>query len=134
MMSDLRKAAKQALGCLVRAEALYGQSNADVQAALRAALEDTAQTPANQSDTDGITVRYDLSPVETETAIRQKLIEMGWTPPAQTPPPRTPLTAEQVRQIWSEAGYAGATAQEKADFINGFRHAEIAHGITGSAA
>lgn len=28
-----------------------------------------------------VTVRYDLSPATTEGAIRDKLIEMGWTPP-----------------------------------------------------
>ncbi len=43
----------------------------------------------------------------------------------------TPLTREQVNGILSGSGYDTATAQERADFINGIRHSEIAHGITG---
>lgn len=30
-----------------------------------------------------VTVQYDLSPAETESQLRAKLIEMGWTPPEQ---------------------------------------------------
>ena len=30
-----------------------------------------------------VTVEYDLSPVEHELAIREKLINMGWTPPKE---------------------------------------------------
>jgi len=37
-VDKLREAARQALGALVRAEALYGQPNADIQTALREAL------------------------------------------------------------------------------------------------
>ena len=33
-----------------------------------------------------VTVRYDLSAADTEAAIRDKLIELGWTPPAQPAP------------------------------------------------
>ena len=32
---------------------------------------------ANQT----VTVEYDLSPAMTESALRDKLIELGWTPP-----------------------------------------------------
>lgn len=42
---------------------------------------------------------------------------------------RQPLTAEQVRGLMREAGYSDAPAQSKADFINGLRHGERAHGI-----
>ena len=41
-----------------------------------------------------------------------------------------PLTPVQVKEILKEAGYENSPEQEKADFINGIRHGEIAHGIT----
>lgn len=41
-MNKLEQAARQALGALVRAEAMYGQPNADIQTALRSALADSA--------------------------------------------------------------------------------------------
>lgn len=50
--------------------------------------------------------------------------------PAQ---PSKPLTREQVREICEVSGYDKATMQERADFINGIRHAEAAHGIKGDA-
>ena len=43
---------------------------------------------------------------------------------------REPLTAEQAKTLMIEASYGFATPQEQADFLNGMRHAEIAHGIT----
>jgi hypothetical protein len=45
-------------------------------------------------------------------------------------PDRQPLTPDGVKAICSEAGYNVASAQEKADFINGLRHGERAHCIT----
>lgn len=44
-----------------------------------------------------------------------------------SPPARKPLTREQVKDLLFEAGYVGA--EESADFINGLRHGETAHGI-----
>lgn len=52
-------------------------------------------------------------------------------PPAAA---RVPLTREAVRKIMSENGYDMASPQERSDFINGLRHGEHAHGITGEAA
>ena len=49
---------------------------------------------------------------------------------APKPPAREPLTPSQVKEILKEAGYENSPAQERADFINGIRHGEIAHGIT----
>lgn len=49
--------------------------------------------------------------------------------PQLHPPQRKPLTRERVKEMMAEAGYDNATAQERADFINGLRHCEIAHGI-----
>lgn len=46
-----------------------------------------------------------------------------------SPPPRKPLTRERVREICEGSGYDKATMQERADFINGIRHAEAAHSI-----
>ena len=42
-MTKLEQAARQALGALVRAEAMYGQPNADIQTALREALAEQAE-------------------------------------------------------------------------------------------
>ena len=39
------------------------------------------------------------------------------------------MTRDQVKDLIAELGYANAKAQEKADFINGIRHAEIFHDI-----
>ncbi len=40
-----------------------------------------------------------------------------------------PLGRDEVKVILSEAGYVHVSAQSKADFINGLRHGEKAHGI-----
>ena len=50
--------------------------------------------------------------------------------PTQAQAGAVPLTREQVKAICVEAGYETATLQERADFINGIRHAERHHGIT----
>lgn len=50
------------------------------------------------------------------------------------PPKAAPLTIDQVDQMLQYAGYDAASSQECADFINGIRHAEIAHGIGTPAA
>lgn len=50
------------------------------------------------------------------------------TPPAAQPAP-VPLTKEQVRDLCKSAGYGMTSMQARADFINGIRHAEAAHGI-----
>lgn len=46
------------------------------------------------------------------------------------PPKAVPLTRAQVNGLLESAGYYMASPQENADFINGIRHAEMAHGIT----
>lgn len=43
--------------------------------------------------------------------------------------PAIPLTREQVKGLCESAGYDMASMQERADFINGIRHAEAAHAI-----
>lgn len=51
--------------------------------------------------------------------------------PTQAQAGAVPLTREQVKAICVESGYETATLQERADFINGIRHAERHHGIKG---
>jgi len=41
--------------------------------------------------------------------------------------PAVPLTRQQVISMMDDAGYSNI--QERANFINGIRHAELAHGI-----
>lgn len=43
-----------------------------------------------------------------------------------------PLGRDTVKAVMSEAGYIHVSAQSKADFINGLRHGEKAHGIGGT--
>lgn len=42
---------------------------------------------------------------------------------------RKPLPPARVDELLDVAGYFGASARERADFINGLRHGEGAHGI-----
>ena len=58
----------------------------EVRADLRAALAEPT-----------VTVRYDLGATETDEAIRQRLIELGWTPPKAEQP------AEQEPVAWPNA-------------------------------
>ena len=44
---------------------------------------------------------------------------------------RVPMTREEVKELARKVGYDNATAQERADFINGIRHAEVWRGIGG---
>lgn len=48
-------------------------------------------------------------------------------------PQAVPIGRDDLKMLMSAAGYVHATAQEKADFINGFRNAEAHHGITAQA-
>ena len=70
--------------------------------------------------------------VSAVTAERDRLrarvaeLEAAAQPPAAA---RAPLNREQVNQIMRDAGYSPAPAQARADFINGLRWGERAHGI-----
>ncbi|MDX4955918.1 hypothetical protein [Delftia acidovorans] len=46
---------------------------------------------------------------------------------------RKPLPPARVDELMAEAGYLGASAESRADFINGLRHGEAVHGITGGS-
>ncbi|MDA8522024.1 hypothetical protein [Acidovorax sp. NCPPB 4044] len=55
-----------------------------------------------------------------------------WGAPAASGEPvaRKPLSADAVRQALADAGYdRGVSHAQRADFINGLRHGEVAHGI-----
>ena len=45
------------------------------------------------------------------------------------PAQRKPLTRDQVKKLITATGYDTASPQERTDFINSIRHAEVAHGI-----
>lgn len=63
---------------------------------------------------------------------RVKELDFSSTPqPTQAQAGAVPLTRERVKAILTECGYDGASAQHRADFINGLRHGESAHGIKG---
>ncbi len=59
----------------------------------------------------------------------QEISDIGQLQEAQ--PRREPLTWAQVQDIVSDAGYYTESPEEAAAFVNGIRHAEDAHGITG---
>ena len=62
----------------------------------------------------------------------EEIVTLYTTPqPTQVQAGAVPLTREQVKAICVESGYETATLQERADFINGIRHAERHHGIKG---
>lgn len=48
---------------------------------------------------------------------------------APQPAQKVPLTSEQALALLDAAGYGNAPAHARADFLNGLRHGEIAHGI-----
>jgi hypothetical protein len=47
------------------------------------------------------------------------------------PQPQQPLTPTLVSELLTKAGYDAVSQIERADFINGLRHGEAAHGIKG---
>jgi hypothetical protein len=68
------------------------QHNVSYNALCAAVHEALAQEEKAQPiDNNSVTVRYDLSPAATENALRNKLIELGWTPPAQPAPVQEPV-------------------------------------------
>lgn len=42
---------------------------------------------------------------------------------------RKPLPPARMDELMAESGYLGASAESRADFINGLRHGELVHGI-----
>ena len=96
-MNKLEQAARQALGALVRAEAMYGQPNADIQTALREALAEQAeQEPVGY-------FAYD-----EEHDIWEELT--GPNAPGATPlytaPARTKdLTDDEIAALWASDGF-----------------------------
>lgn len=61
---------------------------------------------AHPAITHCVTVRYDLSPAQTESAIRDALIRMGWTPPdehALSQPAEQRAEIEALREVLKDA-------------------------------
>lgn len=72
---------------------------------VRAALASAAQPALT------VTARYDLSPAAIEGAIRDKLIEMGWTPPGVAAPKAAPAQTITEQDAY-DMGAKGAPATE----------------------
>ena len=55
-----------------------------------------------------VTVKYDLSPAETDGAIQAKLIELGWTPPSTKPQSPAVDAKDAIDDIWAcaNSGYS----------------------------
>ena len=69
-------------------------------------------------------------PIHNDSIERVRKESGGWTPLYTHPVPKCqPLTDEQVKAICEGAGYDKVPALHRADFINGIRHCEKAHGI-----
>ena len=78
------------------------------------ALEERCQAPQRpESGEATVTVRYDLSPSATEGATRDKLVEMGWTPPDGRD-----VAAKAV--AWARPVYAAEAAEpfDKGDLVD----------------
>lgn len=114
-MNQLEQAARQALEVLDGMEQNHGnlwQVNASPEGldalcvALRAALEHESH----------VTVRYDLSAAQTEGAIREKLIALGWTPP------EAPAAVAQKPVGFMNAGHVYELEQKRRPY--GYVYAE----------
>ena len=92
---------------------------------LRAEVERLRSTPPDQRE-DLHCVVSDLTRECDQLRARVAEPEAAAQPPAAA---RAPLNREQVNQIMRDAGYSPAPAQARADFINGLRWGERAHGI-----
>lgn len=94
-------------------------------------LEDIAA----RSCCEKVTVRYDLSTAQVEGAIRDKLIEIGWTPPGVGAPAGVPAMSDRVKK--EVVGWLTDSAHEAAeeDFDTGvFADHEVAEALSGIAA
>ncbi|MBU0890768.1 MAG: hypothetical protein KKH21_07740 [Gammaproteobacteria bacterium] len=80
-----------------------------------------------------LVVNGDFANLDQKKAYAARLcawINAATLQPTQAQAGAVPLTRDQVKAILVESGYDGAAAQHRADFINGLRHGEAAHGIT----
>ena len=116
MTTKLKQAARQALGALVRAEAMYGQPNADIQTALRETLASRCQTTtteqAEQEPVAWMDLHKELGKLRwmggdegwdnAINAVRDRLIELATPRPVRTKDPCNPwqdLTDDEVFKI-----------------------------------
>ena len=100
------------------------------------ALEQPVQ-PVAWMDASGDIYKHELwpdwnpphTPLYTALPAQEIVCSTGlchYKPAAQ---PAVALTKEQVKDLCKSAGYGMTSMQARADFINGIRHAEAAHGI-----
>lgn len=81
------------------------------------------------SDIDSIGLRCAL-PSELETLCNAAIQwHIDNSAALAQPEPVSPLSREKMKEILRESGYDTASAKERADFINGIRHGEVARGI-----
>lgn len=92
---------------------------------LRVEVDRLNSTPPDQRE-DLHCVVSDLTRECNQLRARVAELEAAAQPPAAA---RAPLNREQVNRIMRDAGYPPAPAQARADFINGLRWGERAHGI-----
>ncbi len=131
-MSKKDEALKLALEALEDARTFTGAwpTGAKAITAIREAL---AEQPAQQ---EPVAVKQIAEALRkhgltlVKTAHSYHVMDLGRIEAQTTSPPASkPLTRDQVKEIMKEAGYEGASAQHRADFINGIRHGEAALGI-----
>lgn len=69
---------------------------------LRRFLDDCTDADEGGRANSTATVQYDLSPAQHESAIRNKLVELGWTPPDEGGQEPVKLTfPTMLRKMWS---------------------------------
>ena len=92
--------------------------------------------PAQQEPSQAASDAYD----RIDNLLRQRLddhdythysfdLDLVWGAGAAQQAKQQPLTREQVKDLCTVAGYDQTPVQARADFINGIRHGEAAHGI-----
>ncbi len=135
-------------------EALEGNTTNPIIDPEQAAIEDKAITAIRKTLAEQPAIKQDLTteqPAQQELVGKAYLCDRCSTPfdgddecpkcghgsatkkPVYTSPQparQEPLTRDQVKAMMVENGYDNASPQERADFINGLRHGEVAHGIT----
>jgi hypothetical protein len=144
MTEALKQALQMALEDLTEATSFTSKKSRDRQAKTLAALR-TALTQADHFPDAGKMIQATASePVaridgplslgrdglyRAEVTFTRGIPQFTDLYTAQPAPAARKISRDDLKVLMSESGYVHVTAQEKADFINGFRHAEAHHGI-----
>ena len=108
--------------------------------ALRTTLTQATASEGEPDDTDPFTALDECARiletrrlmgdgVRCEVAAKNARAAMRKLYTAQHAPAARPISPDALKALMVEAGYVNVKAQEKADFISGFRHAEVHHRI-----